>query len=116
MIFASVYGIVDGYFVSNYAGKIPFAGLNIIMPFIMMLGAVGNMIGLGGSALIGKTLGEGNREKANSLFSFFTYFMGATVCRYALSIFIIPVSIQFVKGQTGFFVYLRLDSFRQNML
>ena len=42
--------------------------------------------------------------------------MGATVCRYALSIFIIPVSIQFVKGQTGFFVYLRLDSFRQNML
>ena len=54
MIFASVYGIVDGYFVSNYVGKIPFAGLNIIMPFIMMLGAVGNMIGLGGSALIGK--------------------------------------------------------------
>ena len=77
MIFASVYGIVDGYFVSNYVGKIPFAGLNIIMPFIMMLGAVGNMIGLGGSALIGKTLGEGDREKANSLFSFFTYFMGA---------------------------------------
>lgn len=75
MIFASIYGIVDGFFVSNYVGKIPFAGLNIIMPFIMMLGAVGNMIGLGGSALIGKTLGEGNREKANSLFSFFTYFM-----------------------------------------
>lgn len=75
MIFASVYGIVDGFFVSNYVGKIPFAGLNIIMPFIMMLGAVGNMIGLGGSALIGKTLGEGNKEKANSLFSFFTYFM-----------------------------------------
>lgn len=77
MIFASIYGIVDGFFVSNYVGKIPFAGLNIIMPFIMMLGAVGNMIGLGGSALIGKTLGEGEREKANSLFSFFTYFMAA---------------------------------------
>lgn len=77
MIFASIYGIVDGFFVSNYVGKIPFAGLNIIMPFIMMLGAVGNMVGLGGSALIGKTLGEGNREKANSLFSFFTYCMAA---------------------------------------
>ena len=77
MIFASIYGIVDGFFVSNYVGKIPFAGLNIIMPFVMMLGAVGNMIGLGGSALIGKTLGEGDREKANSLFSFFTYFMAA---------------------------------------
>lgn len=75
MIFASIYGIVDGFFVSNYVGKIPFAGLNIIMPFIMMLGAVGNMVGLGGSALIGKTLGEGDREKANRLFSFFTYFM-----------------------------------------
>lgn len=78
MIFASVYGVVDGYFVSNFVGKIPFAGLNIIMPFVMMLGAVGNMIGLGGSALIGKTLGEGDREKANSLFSFFVYFMGAS--------------------------------------
>ncbi len=77
MVLASVYGIVDGYFVSNYVGKIPFTGLNIIMPFIMMLGAVGNMIGLGGSALIGKNLGEGNREKANRLFSFFIYFMGA---------------------------------------
>ena len=75
MIFASIYGVVDGFFVSNFVGKIPFAGLNIIMPFIMMLGAVGNMIGLGGSALIGKTLGEGNREKANNLFSFFIYFM-----------------------------------------
>lgn len=77
MIFTSIYGVVDGFFVSNYVGKIPFAGLNIIMPFIMILGAVGNMIGLGGSALIGKTLGEGNHEKANSLFSFFVYFMAA---------------------------------------
>ncbi len=75
MIFTSIYGVVDGFFVSNYVGKIPFTGLNIIMPFIMMLGAVGNMVGLGGSALIGKTLGEGKTKKANSLFSFFVYFM-----------------------------------------
>ena len=91
MIFASIYGIVDGFFVSNYVGKIPFAGLNIIMPFIMMLGAVGNMIGLGGSALIGKTLGEGDREKANSLFSFFTYFMaGAGVVLAILGNIFLP--------------------------
>lgn len=75
MLFTSIYGIVDGFFVSNYVGKIPFTGLNIIMPFIMILGAVGNMIGMGGSALIGKTLGEGNKVKANSLFSFLVYFM-----------------------------------------
>lgn len=95
MIFASIYGIVDGFFVSNYVGKIPFAGLNIIMPFIMMLGAVGNMIGLGGSALIGKTLGEGDREKANSLFSFFTYFMaGAGVVLAILgNIFLTQIAV-----------------------
>ncbi len=94
MIFTSIYGIVDGFFVSNYAGKIPFAGLNIIMPFIMMLGAVGNMIGMGGSALIGKTLGEGKREKANNLFSFFTYFMaGAGVVLAILgNIFLPPIA------------------------
>lgn len=55
MIFASIYGIVDGFFVSNYVGKIPFAGLNIIMPFIMMLGAVGNMVGLSALRLLSRT-------------------------------------------------------------
>ena len=78
MIFTSIYGVIDGFFVSNFVGKIPFTGLNLIMPFIMMLGAVGNMIGMGGSALIAKTLGEGKREKANSLFSFFIWFMART--------------------------------------
>lgn len=84
MIFTSVYGVVDGYFVSNYVGKIPFAGLNIIMPFVMMLGAVGNMVGIGGSALVGMTLGQGKREKANRLFSFFIYFMAAVGVLLAL--------------------------------
>ena len=75
MVFTSVYGIVDGYFVSNYVGKIPFTGLNLIWPFVMMLGAAGNMIGVGGSALVGMTLGQGRKERANQLFSFFIYFM-----------------------------------------
>ncbi len=69
MIFTSVYGVVDGFFVSNYAGKTQFAAVNLIMPFLMILGCVGFMFGTGGSALIAKMLGEGKNEKANSTFS-----------------------------------------------
>ena len=69
MIFTSIYSVVDGLFVSNLAGKTPFAALNLIFPFLMFLGIVGFMFGTGGSALIGKTLGEGNSEKANRIFS-----------------------------------------------
>lgn len=69
MVFTSIYGVVDGYFVSNYVGKTPFAALNYIYPFLMILGSFGFMFGTGGSALIAKTLGEGKKEKANSLFS-----------------------------------------------
>jgi len=69
MIFTSIYGVVDGFFVSNFVGEIPFAAINFIMPFIMILGAFGFMFGTGGSALISKTLGEGEEERANRLFS-----------------------------------------------
>lgn len=73
MVFASIYGVVDGFFVSNFAGETEFAALNFIYPFISMLGAVGFMLGAGGSALISKTMGEGDRERANGLFSFTVY-------------------------------------------
>ena len=73
MIFTSIYGVVDGFFVSNFVGKSPFAAVNFIYPFLMILGAVGFMFGTGGGALIAKTLGEGNRDKANRLFSLFVY-------------------------------------------
>lgn len=69
MIFTSIYGVVDGFFISNYVGKIPFAAVNLIMPFLMILGALGFMLGAGGSALVAKTLGEGKKEKANQIFS-----------------------------------------------
>lgn len=69
MIFTSIYGVVDGLFVSNFVGKTPFAAVNLIMPFLMILGAVGFMLGAGGSALVAKTLGEGDRERANRYFS-----------------------------------------------
>ena len=74
MIFTSVYGVVDGYFVSNYVGKTPFAAVNFIYPFIMLLGAFGFMFGTGGSALIAKSLGQKQEEKANMQFSFIVYF------------------------------------------
>lgn len=69
MVFISIYGVVDGFFVSNYVGKIPFAALNLVMPFVMILGGVGFMIGTGGSALVAKTLGEGDRQRANRYFT-----------------------------------------------
>lgn len=73
MIFTSIYGVVDGFFVSNYVGKTPFAAVNFIMPVLMILGSVGFMLGTGGSALVSKTMGEGSGEKADSFFSLFVY-------------------------------------------
>ncbi len=70
MIFTSVYGVVDGFFVSNYTGKTSFAAVNFIMPVLMVLGCVGFMFGTGGSAVISKTMGEGDRKKANEIFTF----------------------------------------------
>ena len=73
MIFTSIYSVVDGLFVSNYVGKTPFAALNLVWPFIMLLAAIGFMLGTGGSAIVAKTLGEGDREKANEYFSLLIY-------------------------------------------
>ena len=73
MIFTSIYGVVDGFFVSNFAGKTAFTAVNFIFPLLMILGAIGFMFGTGGSALVARTLGEKNPEKANSIFSLLVY-------------------------------------------
>lgn len=73
MIFTSIYGVVDGLFVSNYVGKTPFAAVNLIMPFLMIMGAVGFMFGTGGSAVVSQALGEGKPAKANQYFSMMVY-------------------------------------------
>lgn len=73
MVFTSVYGIVDGMFVSNFVGKTSFAAVNLIMPVLMILGAVGFMIGTGGTAIVSQTLGEGKRELADRYFSLLVY-------------------------------------------
>ena len=69
MIFTSIYCVTDGFFVSNFAGKAAFTAVNFIMPYLMILGCVGFLFGTGGSALIGKTMGEGDRKHADRLFS-----------------------------------------------
>ncbi len=76
LVFTSIYGVVDGFFVSNYVGKTPFTAVNFIMPFLMMLGCAGFMFGTGGGALIAMTLGQGKKEKAVSLFSLIVYVSG----------------------------------------
>lgn len=95
MVFTSIYGVVDGFFVSNFVGKTPFAAVNFIYPFIMVLGAFGFMFGTGGSALVAKTLGEGDNRRAKSLFSMFIYVSaGFGVIIAALGIiFIEPIAV-----------------------
>ncbi len=94
MIFTSIYGVVDGFFVSNFAGKTPFSAVNLIMPFLMILATVGFMFGTGGTAIVAKTFGEGNREKANEYFSFFIYVAFAVGIVFAILgiAFIRPIS------------------------
>lgn len=95
MVFTSIYGVVDGLFVSNFAGKTSFAAINLVMPFIMVLGGIGFMIGTGGTALVSKILGEGNGEKANRCFSMmvsFTLILGVILTVLGI-IFMKPVSL-----------------------
>lgn len=73
MIFTSVYGVVDGLFVSNFVGKTAFAAVNLIFPLLMILGALGFMIGTGGSALVARTLGERDSGRARRYFSMLVY-------------------------------------------
>lgn len=69
MVFISIYGVVDGFFVSNFAGKTSFASINLIMPFVMILGGVGFMVGTGGTALVSQKLGEGDEKTAKRYFT-----------------------------------------------
>ena len=97
MIFTSVYGVVDGLFVSNFVGKTPFAAINLIMPFIMILGGMGFMIGTGGTALVSKIVGENDREKANKTFTLiiiFAVILGAVLTAVGMCV-VRPVAYLF---------------------
>ena len=91
MIFTSIYGVVDGFFVSNFAGDIPFKAVNLIMPFLMIFGTVGFIFGTGGTAIVANILGEGDKEKANRYFSLFVY------VTFVLGIFFAAVGIVFIR-------------------
>ncbi len=78
MIFTSVYGMVDGFFVSNFVGKTAFASVNLIIPYLQILGGVGAMLGVGGSALVAKTLGEGRVRRARQYFTMMMWMMLAS--------------------------------------
>lgn len=94
MVIISIYGVIDGFFVSNYVGKSAFSSLNLVMPFVMVLGGMGFMIGTGGSALVSKTLGQKENEQANKIFSMmiiFTIILGIILSILGI-VFIKPVS------------------------
>ena len=91
MIFTSIYSVIDGLFVSNFAGKTALAAINIIYPFIMAVGALGFMMGTGGSALVGRLLGEGEKENANKTFSLIVYTTAiAGILLSALAFLLVP--------------------------
>ena len=95
MIFTSIYGVVDGLFVSNFVGKTPFAAINIIFPLIMILGGFGFMLGTGGTAIVAKTMGLGERDRANEYFTFIIIAtaLGGVILAILGIIFIEPIAI-----------------------
>ena len=97
MIFLSIYGIVDGLFISNCAGKVAFAAVNVTFPIFSVLGVFGLMLGTGGSAIIGKKLGEQEPEKANGYFSFFVYVCIAVgIVMAVIGVFILRPAIELI--------------------
>lgn len=94
MIFTSIYGVIDGIFVSNFVGKTPFAAINLIMPVCMIFGSIGFMIGTGGSALVSMTLGRGEGDRANKIFSMLVYvsIIAGAILSFFGFIFIEPIS------------------------
>lgn len=101
MIFTSVYGVVDGFFVSNFVGKTPFAAVNFVMPFLMILGCTGFMFGTGGSALVSKTMGEGDTDRANRIFSLITYVCLGAGCVVSVLGMILIRPVAAVLGAEG---------------
>ena len=116
LLLTSVYGIVDGLFVSNFAGKTAFAAVNFIMPIIMILAPIGLMVGTGGNAVVSKTRGEGNGELANRQFSLLVYFN--LFCGIAMAImgFLLIPSIARAMGATGEMLELCVTYGRISML
>lgn len=106
MVFVSIYGVIDGLFISNFVGKTPFAAVNLIMPVLLILGAIGTMMGSGGSAIISQKLGEGDKKAANAIFSFivyFTFIIGAVIA--VIGEILIPYLAKWVGADENLYDY-----------
>ena len=101
MIFTSIYGVVDGFFVSNFAGKTPFAAVNLIRPLLMIVATVGFLFGTGGTAIVSNVLGQGDRERANRYFSLFTYLSLGLGIFFSLLGFVLIRPISRMLGAQG---------------
>lgn len=101
MIFASVYSVVDGFFVSNFVGTSSFAAVNLIMPFTQIIACVGYMFGTGGSALVSLKLGEGRKEEANRIFSMLIYTGFSVGLAFAVFGFSFMREISLLLGASG---------------
>lgn len=101
MLFTSLYSIVDGFFVSNFVGKTPFAAVNLIMPVAMALGSVGFMVGTGGSALVSMMLGQGKKDLANQYFSLLVYVSAGFSFLLSVAGFLLTPQISAALGATG---------------
>ncbi len=101
MILTSIYSVVDGFFVSNFAGKVPFSAVNLIMPFLMIVSTVGFMFGTGGTAIVAKTFGAGKPERANRYFSLFVYVAFGLGVLFATVAFIFIRPIAMLLGAEG---------------
>lgn len=101
MVFTSIYGMVDGVFISKFVGTTPFAAINLIWPLIMMVSALGFMIGTGGTAVVAKTFGEGENEKANRYFSMLVYCAGVGGALLALIGIPLLKPISYLLGAEG---------------
>ena len=100
VIFTSVYSIFDGLFVSRFVGKVSFAAVNMVFPILMILGTVGEMVGSGGSAIVGKTLGEKLNDKANEIFSMLIYTILAIGAIFAVAgFFLLPEILKLLGAQ-----------------
>lgn len=106
MVFTSIYGVVDGLFVSNYVGKTAFAAVNLIMPFPMLMSAIGFMIGTGGSALVSMTMGQGDKARANRIFSMLVYVsMALGITMSAVGIAVLPTVARFMGADETMLPY-----------
>ena len=104
MIFISIYSIVDGFFVSNFAGKTAFAALNLVFPFFMLVGSLGFMMGAGGTAIVSRTLGEGKVKQARRHFSLIVWFtLASGVAAMLLGELLLPYVVQMMGAEGAIF-------------